>query len=323
MNTVRDGIIGVAIGDMLGVPVEFTERSERDADPVTGLREGGPNAQEKGTWSDDTSLTLCLAESLTKGFSLTDIAQSFLDWKVHAKWTARGVVFDMGRQTHVALNDIERILESGDTESLLYLQYEADEQTNGNGSLMRTLPLYFYLKEKGIEENFETIWQVSALTHGHIRSALACLIYLIMIDELQKQSSIQEAYRATQHRTKVFFKENDISEEEQKHFARLIEEDISQIDRDKLNGWGYVMNALEISFWALLTTRSFEEAVLKAINLGQDTDTNGAVTGGLAGIFYGIDSAPKDWYQSVARIDEIEQLCDTLDNKYKAVSRGV
>lgn len=313
MNKVRDGIIGVAIGDMLGVPVEFLSREHLDENPVVGVSEGGPNEQPRGAWSDDTSMTLCLAEALIDGYDLTRIAQSFLDWKLHAKWTAHGVVFDMGRRTQDALNDIHRILESGDVESLTYLHFEASEDTNGNGALMRTLPLYFYLKDKGLEENFETIWQVSALTHGHIRSALSCLIYLIMIDELQKQSSIQEAYRTTQERTKIFFKKNKITQEEQTHFARLIEQDIALIHKDDLNGWGYVINTLEISFWALLTSNSFETAVLKAINLGLDTDTNGAVTGGLAGIFYGIDTAPKEWYETVAKIVEIEELCVLFD----------
>ncbi len=318
MNKVRDGIVGVAIGDMLGVPVEFTARRERDADPVTGIREGGPNEQPRGTWSDDTSMTLCLAESLIDGYDLARTAQSFLDWKLKAKWTSHGYVFDIGQQTFRALNDIHRILESGDHESLEYLHHEAQVHQNGNGSLMRTLPLYFHIQKQGIEENFKKIWQVSALTHPHIRSALACTIYLVTIDELLKTTFIGQAYKNMQLRMKRFFESENIDAEEREAFSRVIDDNIAAVGRDNIYGTGYVIHTLETSLWALTTTDSYESAVLQAINLGEDTDTNGAVTGGLAGIFYGIDSAPKEWYQAVARIDEIEALCTDLNRTYDA-----
>lgn len=95
MSKIRDGILGVAIGDILGVPVEFTSRRERDTDQVTGPRGGGPNDQPLGVWSDDTSMTLCLAEALIDGYDLTRIAQTFLDWKEKNKWTSHGYVFDI------------------------------------------------------------------------------------------------------------------------------------------------------------------------------------------------------------------------------------
>lgn len=316
MSIIRDGIIGVAIGDMLGVPVEFTARRERDADPVLGIREGGPNAQEKGTWSDDTSLTLCLASALVQSHGEVDlkvIAEEFLAWKEHSKWTSHGHVFDIGQRTFRALNDLHRILESEDYDSLTYLKYDAQVHENGNGSLMRTLPLYFALKDTGIEKNFETIWQVSALTHGHIRSALACLMYLMMVDELIRVPYIGQAYMNMQKRMNRFFTEQSIEAEEKEAFARILEGNIATINRNQIYSTGYVMHTLEASLWCLLTTDSFAEAVLKAVNLGEDTDTTGAVTGGLAGIFYGIDSAPKDWYQAVARIGEIEELCRSFD----------
>lgn len=312
---VKNGILGIAIGDMLGVPVEFTSRSERDFDPVTGVREGGKNGQPRGAWSDDTSMTLCLASALTSGtIELPRIAEEFLDWQLKAKWTSHGYVFDIGAQTFMALSDIRRIIESGDLESLDYLRNEAEEHTNGNGSLMRTLPLYFALREKGVEENFETIWKVSALTHGHIRSALACLIYLVMIDELLKNDSLTASYHAMQQRMQKFFFDMHVPQDEQKVFERIIDQDISTLDRQQVFGTGYVVHTLEASLWSFLTTNSFESAVLRVVNLGDDADTNGAVTGGLAGIFYGIDSAPSDWLDALSQKSEIEDLCSTFSN---------
>lgn len=253
---------------------------------------------------------------LTNEFSLRTIAENFIGWWLGKKWTSHGYVFDIGQRTLVSFNDLRRILEVEDYDALELLHLEANPNTNGNGSLMRTLPLYFYLKDKGIEENFETIWQVSALTHPHIRAALACFVYLIMIDELTKQDSIKVAYEATQKRTKRFFEENDIDKEEAGHFDRLIEFDISLLPREEISSAGYVIDTLEASFWAFLTTDSYETAILKVVNLGRDTDTVGSVTGGMAGIFYGIDTAPKQWYQAVAKRDEIEALCDRLSKQY-------
>jgi len=124
---VHDGIIGVAVGDMLGVPVEFVRREILDKDPVVGVREHGTHDQPRGAWSDDTSLTLCLASALLSGYDLETIAKEFLEWKLNKKWTAHGYIFDIGRQTHKGLNVIFQILESGDVESLGLLHLEADE----------------------------------------------------------------------------------------------------------------------------------------------------------------------------------------------------
>lgn len=315
MNPVRNGIIGVAIGDMLGVPVEGLQQVELEKNPVTDVREHGSHDQPKGAWSDDTSLTLCLADSLVRGFSLEDMAKTFLRWKVAKEWTAHDCVFDIGRQTNNALNNLYKILESGDAESLEYLHYEANEDTNGNGSLMRILPLYFYLQRKGMEENFDTVWNVSALTHPHIRSAYACLMYLIMLEELTQAEDIHNAYLKTAKRMREFFESRD-DVDERIHFSRLIDNDISTLNRKDIYSGAYVIETLEASFWCLLNTRSYKDAVLEAVNLGYDTDTTGAVTGGLAGFFYGIDTAPIAWYESVARIADIEKLCDLLEEKY-------
>lgn len=322
MNPARDGIIGVAIGDMLGVPVEHVQRAELEENPVVGIREHGSHDQPRGAWSDDTSLTLALASALLDGYQLEAIAKEFLEWKIHHKWTAHDIVFDVGRQTHNSLNVLYRILESGDLESLKYLHYETVEKENGNGSLMRILPLYFHIRERGIETSYEMIREVSALTHGHIRSTLACLMYLITIDELLQQDSIRDAYKATQIRMRRFFEHEDIPEAEKAVFARLVDRDISLLDASDISSHGYVIDTLESSFWSLLRTDSYKDAVLTAINLGGDTDTTGAVTGGLAGIFYGIESVPREWYQAVAKIEEIETLSDELHRRYQIVNNN-
>lgn len=299
---------------MLGVPVEGFQQPVLDAEPVTGPRAYGRHNQPEGTWSDDTSLTLCLVDSLTRGYSLEDMAQTFLRWKIAGEWTPYGHAFDIGRQTTHALNDLYRILESGDTGSLELLHLEAGEDTNGNGSLMRILPLYFHLQHERMEDRFDTIWQVSALTHPHVRSALACLMYLMMLDELTRADDTRTAYLRTALRMREFMDTHHT--QERVHFARAIDHDINALTRSELRSGGYVIETLEASVWCLLNTKSYAEAVLTAVNLGHDTDTTAAVTGGMAGMFYGIDTAPIAWYETVARIADIEKLCDQLHEKY-------
>lgn len=131
------------------------------------MRGFGTHHQPPGTWSDDISLTFCLADSLCYGFALIEIAKQFIAWKLNAKWTAHDEVFDIGIQTSKSIDQLIEIKNSQDWESLKYLRYEVDEYTNGNGSLMRILPLYHVLKQEGLEIGFEIIWEVSGLTHGH------------------------------------------------------------------------------------------------------------------------------------------------------------
>ncbi|WP_262914437.1 ADP-ribosylglycohydrolase family protein [Winogradskyella sp. MH6] len=196
------------------------------------------------------------------------------------------------------------------------LKYEADEYTNGNGSLMRILPLLFYVKDKNIKEQFEIIWKVSALTHGHIRSAISCLIYLVFAEKIIYGYNKQEAYVLTQNEIKQFFKSEEMSDYEVNKFSRLIYSDISKLNESEISSSGYVLDTLEASFWCLLTSNTYEKSVLKAVNLGDDTDTTGAVTGGLAGLLYGYEAIPEKWIDVLARKEDITDLCDKLFIKY-------
>jgi len=206
MNKVRDALIGLAVGDAIGVPVEFQSREELDKDPVIDMREYGTYNQPKGTWSDDSSLTFCLADSLLSGYNLKDIANKFIAWRDNNEWTPHGTVFDIGITTNKSISKLKKHISDNNEESIKSINSNADEFSNGNGSLMRILPLYFYIKEFPINKQFEIIWEVSALTHGHIRSAISCLIYLVLIDEIIKGKTKFEAYETTQQKIKGFFK---------------------------------------------------------------------------------------------------------------------
>ena len=308
-NMVKGGIFGVCVGDALGVPVEFKRRETLRRFPVENMREFGSWNQPKGTWSDDSSLTLCIAEVLTKSYDLEKIGQSFVKWYKYGHWTAHGKLFDIGGTTR---HSIARLIK-GESAKFSGNIFEED---NGNGSLMRTLPLAFYLKdEKNIETLYQIVKEVSSITHGHFRSVFACFVYVIFAIELIKGKNKIEAYVYTQ-KTALEFAEHQLFNPKEIHlFNRILRNDISKYEDEEISSSGYVLSSLEASLWCFLNTETYSEAVLKAVNLGEDTDTTAAITGGIAGIYYGFESIPEEWISVLARREDIEKLCDKLNEK--------
>jgi len=308
-NVVKAGIFGVCIGDALGVPVEFKSRETLKSFPVQNMQEFGSWNQPKGTWSDDSSLTLCLAEVLTKGYDLEKIGESFVKWVKYGHWTAHGKLFDIGGTTR---HSIARLIK-GESAKFSGNIFEED---NGNGSLMRILPLAFCLKdEENIEKLYQTVKEVSSITHGHFRSVFACFIYMAFVIELIKGKDKKEAYVHTQKIALEFAENQGFNPKEIQLFDRVLKNDISKYHEDTISSGGYVLHSLEASLWCFLHSESYVEAVLKAVNLGEDTDTTGAITGGIAGIYYGFESIPEEWVDVLVRKDDIEKLCERLENK--------
>lgn len=310
-NIVKAGIFGVCIGDALGVPVEFKSRETLKRFPVENMREFGSWNQPKGTWSDDSSLTLCIAEELTKGYDLEKIGKSFVKWNKFGHWTAHGRLFDIGGTTR---HSIARLIK-GESARFSGNIFEED---NGNGSLMRTLPLAFYLKdEENIEKLYQVVKEVSSITHGHFRSVFACFIYVIFAIELIKGKDKKEAYHHIQIVSLKFAENQGFNPKEVRLFDRVLKNDISKYDEDTISSGGYVLHSLEASLWCFLNSESYSEAVLKAVNLGEDTDTTGAITGGIAGIYYGFENIPEEWIAELVRKEDIEKLCNKLNEKLK------
>jgi len=291
---VKAALFGVAVGDALGVPVEFRSRQEVSENPVKDMIGYGTYNLPAGTWSDDSSLTFCLAEALTQDFDLNTIGQNFVKWYRNNFWTARGNVFDIGIATRQAITRLER----GDQTEFAG---SSDEFSNGNGSLMRILPLLFYLLDKPIDERFNLTKQVSAITHGHIRSAISCFYYLEFARQILEGKDKFDIYKNLQSEISDYLIKTSINLTEVALFDNLLKDNIGEFHEDKINSSGYVLHTLEASIWCLLKTDNYNDAVLRAVNLGRDTDTTGAVTGGLAGLFYGIDNIPINWIMKIAR----------------------
>jgi ADP-ribosylglycohydrolase len=184
---------------------------------------------------------------------------------------------------------------------------------------MRILPVLFLTFEKSIHDQFNLIWDVSALTHYHVRSAIACLIYLRFAENYLKTESKSRAYILTQKDIQLFFSESNLAIDEVILFNRIIEANIFECDEVEISSSGYVLHSLEASLWCIMNYNSFDEVVLAAVNLGGDTDTTAAITGGLAGIIYGIESMPSEWCDSLVRKNDILKLSERLDQKYQLI----
>jgi ADP-ribosyl-[dinitrogen reductase] hydrolase len=315
-NPIKNGIWGLVVGDALGVPVEFKSRDYLKQNPLNDMIGFGTYNQPAGTWSDDSSLALCLADELSKELNLQKIGNSFVKWYYENHWTPHGVVFDIGISTQEAITR----LKNGEKAELAG---SWEENSNGNGSLMRILPLLFEVQKiKDRKERYELIKKVSSITHGHVRSCLACFYYLEIASFLSSEIKypITDAYKVANHSLLNLLEELEINPKEAELFERITNGKLAELQESSIQSSGYVIHTLEASIWCLLTTNSYEEAVLKAINLGEDTDTTGAVVGGLTGLFYGMKSIPNEWIDKIARKEDIEELTNKLSDKYKIAS---
>lgn len=310
-NVYRDGMYGMIVADALGVPVEFTPRVDRKADPVTDMRAYGTHNQPAGTWSDDSSMALATLASIVekKEIDYADIMERFLQWYLHGQYTPFDKVFDIGNATVKALVRYGRgtaPLEAGGT----------SDWDNGNGSLMRILPvcIFLYNKQKMVctseDESIYVIHNISALTHAHLRSQMACGIYYFMVKAvIEKEVSLTERLQYGIDAAYRYYRRDLSNNRELANYDRLSDLDSFKLLPDtQIKSSGYVVDTLEASVWCLITTNSYEEAVLKAVNLGDDTDTVGAVTGGLAGLFYGYDQIPSEWISVIQKKDFIDSL---------------
>lgn len=308
-NHLTDALLGLAVGDALGVPHEFKRREILKDKPATDMDEFGSHRVSKGVWSDDTSLSLCLAESLLSGFDINDIAKSFISWLYYNHWTATGSVFDVGFTTR---DSIDRLKEGVSP----LISGGLFEDTNGNGSLMRILPLIFFIKDKPIADRYEYVKQVSSITHGHIRSVIACFYYTEFALQLLQGIPAIDVYNANKTSVTSFLTQLEINPDEIALFSRLLNDDIYLLEEKDISSSGYVVHTLETAMWCLLTSSSYKETTLKAVNLGEDTDTTAAVAGGLAGLLYTANDIPANWLAYLKRKDDIITLSEMLSKVY-------
>ena len=311
VNHILNSILGSSVADALGVPVEFVSRETLRENQVIDMQSYGTYNQKAGTWSDDTSMTLCLMDSLSKGLDYTDIMRNFIKWINEGDYTPYGETFDVGNATRKALRRFQVGIAPLKCGGL-------GENDNGNGSLMRILPILFYIQSiygTKITENDEAmniIHNVSALTHGHKRSLIGCGIYISIANRLTEDMDLSRGIETGIYNALEYYKRHDEFADELFNYKRLSNKMFSKTSVKDIKSSGYVVDTLEAAIWCLLQTKNYKDCVLLAVNLGEDTDTVAAVAGGLAGIYYGYESIPKEWLSTIGKRDYIENISEKL-----------
>ena len=313
------GVYGLAVGDALGVPVEFLKREVLDKDPVKGMEAGGIHRQKRGTWSDDTSMVLATLDAMgAGGLSFGMIMDNFKQWYAKDKYTATGKVFDVGGTTSAAIHNY---MNGKPLDSCGF----SDERSNGNGSLMRMLPMVYYVPLKyGLEVNsaaVEQIYRLSGLTHANIISKVCCVYYVyigIYIMAYGGRNGLQKAIKEAIEAVEDYYY---VELEEIPCVTQIIRlnslTDSVNLPRGDIKSTGFAVDSLEASVWCLHNTLNYREAVKVAVNLGGDTDTIGAITGSLAGLYYGYEAIPKEWIEDLKNKELINSICDRFYEQYK------
>ena len=266
------------------------------------MRGNGTHHQPAGTWSDDGSLIVCTVDSLVnEEFDTQDMGRRFVGWMNEGLWTAHGDAFDIGMAT---LGALRRIANGASAEQA----GGRDEDSNGNGSLMRIIPVALRFANDPTELFCRRLERVSAITHGHDRAKMACALYGLVVRQLLLGKNPQTALDLA----RVKFAGQYERSNELQRFQHHLKDEFSSLPEGEIVSTGYVLHTLHASLWCLLTTQSYRECVLKAVNLSGDTDTTGCVAGGLAGVVYGLSSIPTDWIQQLARKGDLDCMFHEL-----------
>ena len=303
LDRFRGALIGLAVGDALGTTLEF-KRPGTFA-PVTDITGGGPFHLKPGQWTDDTSMALCLAESLVakQGFDPVDQLERYVRWYRHGHLSCTGTCFDIGTTTSGALHRFEqtRAPFCGSTQA----------QAAGNGSIMRLapVPLYFAGNPK---DAMERSGDSSRTTHGAAVCVDACRYMGGLLAGAVAGATKEELLSELYSPVRGYWQEHSLCPE----IDAVARGSFKRKDPPAIRGTGYVVASLEAALWALHRGRDFEDGALLAVNLGDDADTTGAVYGQIAGALYGAASIPPRWKAVVAWADTILTLADRLGSAH-------
>jgi len=296
-NRRRGALIGLAVGDALGAAVEF--KAPGSFPPVTDYRDGGPHRLNPGEWTDDTSMALALADSLaTVGWDLNDQADRYVQWWQTGQYSVNGECFDIGIATATAL---QNYVDTGNART----SGGRSERSSGNGSIMRLAPVPIRFGKLYVDQlaEFSRLAEESSLTTHASEQCLAACRYLAtvlaaLIQGEDRDEVLSPDWKSLQRLTNLKSLEPQIHEIAQGSFRMK--------QPPEIVGSGWVVKSLEAALWAFHDAKSFEEAVLRGVNLGHDADTTGAICGQLAGAYWGESGIPESWRKRLARQDLIE-----------------
>lgn len=313
LDIIQSSLVGLAVGDALGVPVEFMSRKDvrkvnltemigKDT-PITFESRWG-NLIPAGAWSDDTSMTIASMESMINqggDIDYDDVMTHFLNWWKNGAYCSLNFPFGLGSTVSRAMDNYR-------------LEYPVTEcgpkgmWDNGNGALMRILPfsLYCIFRGRDTEKMVGIINTATAITHGHPISQMGSLIFTLFLEELMRTDSISSAWE----RTRRFNYSSYYDSVALDAYKMLLSDEFMTAGENAIGETGYVVDSLMAAVYSILEGNTFEDTILTAINLGYDTDTNAAITGALAGVFYGMEDIPERWLNALRRRDYLKDVAE-------------
>lgn len=291
LDRCEGALLGLACGDAVGTTVEFSARGSFR--PLTDMVGGGPFGLRAGQWTDDTSMALCLAESLLTrdGFDATDQMGRYLNWWRHGYLSSTGRCFDIGGTVRAALYQYERTKEP-------FAGSQAPD-TAGNGALMRLAPVVLFCHP---DRDQALAWAVDSSRTTHAApEALDCsrLLAHVLCRALDGASRSDMLSPAALPLTTP-------------KVAALMAGEYRTKSESQIRGSGYAVDSLEAALWCFLHIESFEAAVLRAANLGDDADTTAAIVGQIAGAHYGVQDIPPGWREKLHMGREIGAMARQL-----------
>ena len=308
-NQYLAAIIGHAVGDAMGIPTEFSKREELLKNPVLEMIDSPDLGLPAGSWSDDTAMEIATIDSFIhkKCFDYKDIMDRWVKWISESEYTPTGVTFDIGRTCLKAIKKYcngSAPLQCGSTSI----------NENGNGSLMRILPVALYAYMRNLDDiSIQRLTdEMSSLTHAHEVSRLGCYIYVQFVICLLKEYEKEDAYRYVQDLDYSSYNVNSIN-----LYTRILDGQIEGQILDDIKSTGYIVDTLECVLWIFMNARNYKEAIIASTNIGGDTDTIGAIVGSMAGIYYGIDSIPSKWLDKLQRKEYLVELTSKFERCVK------
>ena len=292
-------LIGLAVGDALGTTLEFSPPGLFD--PITDMIGGGPFNLKAGEWTDDTSMALCLAESLIEkmGFDPVDQLERYVRWYREGHRSSNGRFFDIGNTVRAALTRFE--------ETRAPCCGSTDSRSAANGSIMRLAPVPLYYA-RNPREAIERSGESSRTTHGAVTCIDACRYFggLLVgaVNGASKEELLSERYGPFLE----YWRDNPLAPE----IDEVASGSFKRKEPPDIKGSSYVVKSLEAALWAFYKTDSFRDGCLLAVNLGNDADTTGAVYGQIAGAYYGEDCIPDGWKSKLAFRELIESFAERL-----------
>lgn len=314
-DPIVDGLIGQAVGDAFGVPVEFMSRDKvRELslhdmvgnDCLIHFTSRWSTLIPSGAWSDDTSMTIAAMASIINHqgeIDYDDIMKQFLAWWDDGEYASLGFPFGLGRNISCALQRYREGVPALDCGGKGMMD-------NGNGALMRIFPFSMYCIMNELTENdtIDVIRKAAGITHGHDINAMSCFIYTLFLDDCIRTRNPWKAYENSILYHTEYFSSMFSEEAIRAHEPLVTKFQQSTFNPDSIMESGYVVDSLMVAIYSILHTENYEDAIRMAVNFGYDTDTNAAITGSIAGAMYGQDQIPEKWLNQIKKKEYLMTL---------------